>query len=255
MMREWLPLQDDFQHAILSLEGRGTDDSCTSCQATNAGKYRCEDCYHSGLLCQECCVAYHARHPFHSIRQWTGKYFQSVALQALGFVLHLGHGGSPCPAYNHRYDNSGREFTVVDVDGVYTHRVAWCECTNGPERWKQLLQAKLYPASIQYPKTAFTFRQLQYYGIDTLECGVTASSFMTKLRRLTNLHHPETVAVCSICLLVEFRQCYLPLIHRIEAGSWEESHGNGTTWRPSAHLVLLMTQIEHLVLVIWHGFA
>lgn len=255
MMREWLPLQDEFQRAIISLEGHGTDGSCTSCHAADAGEYRCEDCYYSGLFCKECCVAYHARHPFHSIRQWTGKYFQSVALQALGFMLHLGHGGSPCPTYDQMYDNSGKEITVVDVDGVYTHRVAWCGCANGPERWKQLLQTKLYPASTRFPKTAFTFRLLRYYGIDTLECGATASSFMTKLRRLTNLHHPETVAVSSIHLGVEFLERDLPLIHRIEAGSWAESQGNGTTWRPSIYLVLPTTQIEGLALVIWHGFV
>jgi hypothetical protein len=61
---------------------------------------------------------------------------------------------------------------------------------------------KLYPASVQYSKIAFMFWLLQYYNIDTLECGATASSFMTKLKRLINFHHPQTVAVSNIYFLL-----------------------------------------------------
>jgi hypothetical protein len=199
MMREWLLFQDQFQHEMLSLENQGLDALCSSCGQLEEGKYRCVDCYDSHLLCKECCITYHARHPFHSISEWNGKYFQSTTLQAMGFVLHFGHGGSACSSYEKM---EGGEFTVVDVDRVHTHTVAWCGCGGAPERWKQLLRMKLYPASVQYPKTVFTFRLLQYYGIDTLECGATASSFMTKLKRLTNPHHPQTVAVSSICFLL-----------------------------------------------------
>jgi hypothetical protein len=217
MMRDWLPYQEAFQDEILSSEGRGLDASCASCHNLDGGEYRCADCYFSGLLCQDCCVNEHARHPFHSISLWTGKYFQSTTLQALGFVLHLGHGGLCCPVSEDQ--NGGAEFTVVDVDGVYNHKVVWCGCTDAPERWKQLLQMKLYPASIQYPRTAFTFRLLRYYHIDMLECHTTASSFMTKLRRLTNLYHPLTVPVSAISYLSRFREFDSPLIHRIDTGS------------------------------------
>lgn len=195
MLREWLPFQDQFQHEILSSEGHGMDGLCSSCGKLDEGTYRCADCYHFDLLCKECCIDYHSRHPFHSISQWNGKYFQSITLQAMGFLLHCGHGGSPCPR------NEGKdigELTVMDVDRVHTHTVAWCGCVSAPERWKQLLRMKLYPASIHFPRTAFTFRLLRYYSIDTLECGATASSFMTKLQRLTNLYHPQTVAVSSL---------------------------------------------------------
>jgi hypothetical protein len=195
MMRDWLPYRDEFLHQILSVEGCGTHGLCGSCGKLDGGEYRCSDCYYSGLLCQECCLKDHTRHPFHSIGRWNGKYFQSTTLRDLGFVLHLGHGGSSCP------ENGGvdvKDFTVVDLDRVHNHQVAWCGCANAPERWKQLLQVKLYPASVQLPRTAFTFRLLEYYSMDVLECNSTAFAFMTKLRRLTNLYHPETVPVSGI---------------------------------------------------------
>jgi hypothetical protein len=199
MMRDWLPYQREFQEEILSSESPGSDTSCASCEKLDGGQYRCSDCYFNGLLCQECCVKDHTRHPFHSISQWNGKYFQSTSLQAIGFVLYLGHGGLRCPANDWLEDeNGGGEFTVVDMDGVYNHKMVWCGCTNAPQRWKQLLQMKLYPASVQFPRTAFTFQLLRYYNIDILECSATASSFMSKLRRLTNLYHPLTVPVIVI---------------------------------------------------------
>jgi hypothetical protein len=218
MMREWLLYRDEFQHEILSLEGHGGQSTCGSCGNLDGGEYRCLDCYSSALLCQSCCIKDHARHPFHSIRQWNGKYFKSTSLKDLGFVLHLGHGGLPCPA-NEGVGVDVADFIVVDVDRVHNHQVAWCKCANGSERWKQLLQVKLYPASVNFPRTAFTFRLLDYYSIDTLECNATASAFMTKLRRLTNLHHPETVPVSAIFFMQGFKDLNALFIHRIDTGS------------------------------------
>jgi len=197
MMRDWLPYQDEFQHEILCLEGPALDDSCKSCGKPGCGKYRCTDCRSSGLWCQDCCVRDHASHPFHSISQWTGTYFQPTTLRAIGFVLHLGHETLPCPHWT-ADETGGGDFTVVDVDGVYVHQVAWCQCRDAPDRWRQLLRMRLYPATVQFPRSAFTFRLLRYYNIDTLECNTSTASFMSKLRRLTNLYHPLTVPVSLI---------------------------------------------------------
>ena len=39
----------------------------------------------------------HSSLPFHSIEKWTGV-FKKTSLNAEGFILHLCHGGLPCPA-------------------------------------------------------------------------------------------------------------------------------------------------------------
>jgi len=196
MMRDWLLYQSEFQAEIISSEGHPMDASCASCWKQD-GQYRCSDCFRSGLYCQDCCVSAHAALPFHSITQWNGRYFEKTTLQALGFVLHLGHGGSSCPQMSEE-GYSGTELTVVDLDGIYIHTVAWCACTDPAERWKQLLRTRLYPASVQFPRTAFTFRLLNYFNMDILECDTSSASFMTKLRRLTNLYDPMNVPVSTM---------------------------------------------------------
>jgi hypothetical protein len=204
MMRDWIIHSKDFQAEILSSEGCPKDASCASCQKQDEGLYRCSDCFCFDLYCQECCVKAHTALPFHSMSQWNGKYFKKTTLQDMGFVLHLGHGGSSCPNNSWmKMDNGyvGTELTIVDLAGVYTHKVVWCACTNAPEHWRQLLRMRLYPGSIQIPRTAFTFRLLNYFNMDILECDTSSASFMTKLRRLTNLYHPTSVPVSAMFLV------------------------------------------------------
>ncbi|KIK73637.1 hypothetical protein PAXRUDRAFT_177903, partial [Paxillus rubicundulus Ve08.2h10] len=51
----------------------------------------------------------------------------------------------------------------------------------------------LFPASISRPETAFTFNVLDHYRIDNLECKTTATSFFSKLLRLTPKGTPVPV--------------------------------------------------------------
>jgi CxC2 like cysteine cluster associated with KDZ transposases len=59
----------------------------------------------------------------------------------------------------------------------------------------QLMAAGLYPATFHNPKTAFTFRVLEDFHLDNLECKTTPSQFFSRLRRLTNDEFPNTVPV------------------------------------------------------------
>jgi len=52
------------------------------------------------VACLKCCLESHKYLPFHRIQVWKGKFFQVTSLYAQGHVLHLGHGGKPCP-HNH----------------------------------------------------------------------------------------------------------------------------------------------------------
>jgi hypothetical protein len=59
----------------------------------------------------------------------------------------------------------------------------------------QLMMAGLFPATFHNPKTAFTFRVLEKFHLDNLECKTTPSQFFSCLRRLTNDEFPNTVLV------------------------------------------------------------
>jgi len=181
---------------ILSMEGPPSNMDCCSCGSHEGGRYKCSDCFFTGLLCLDCCLADHARHPFHRIKRWTGTYFARTTLAELGYVLYLGHGGSRCPSMGEaRGGDWNGTLVVVDIGHIHTHNVAWCTCTDAPSKWTQLIEMQLYPGSVQYPRTAFTFRLLDYYQLDATECNTTPQSFCTKLRRSTNKHHPDTVPV------------------------------------------------------------
>lgn len=84
---------------------------------------------------------------------------------------------------------------VIDRSGVHEIGVKWCCCLQAPERDMQLMAAGLFPATFRNPKTAFTFRVLEEFHLDNLECKTTPSQFFSRLRRLTSNEFPSTVPV------------------------------------------------------------
>jgi len=82
-----------------------------------------------------------------------------------------------------------------DKDGNPVITVRWCCCPNAPECNMQLMAAGLFPATFQDPKTAFTFRVLEEFHLDNLECKTTPSQFFSHLRRLTSDEFPNSVPV------------------------------------------------------------
>jgi len=131
--------------------------------------------------------------------------------------LYLGHGGAPCPGAGEEEVQAGgvvgEETTdkgtlseawkegprkcliVVDISGVHQLHIGWCRCKDAPAADVQLLRSRFFPASILNPSTAFTFGALEYFHIDSVECKTSASSFFSKLRRLTNNTNPDSVPV------------------------------------------------------------
>ncbi|KAH9012492.1 hypothetical protein EDB85DRAFT_2076743 [Lactarius pseudohatsudake] len=94
---------------------------------------------------------------------------------------------------DHRDKEGNPIITVVDRSGIHEISVSWCCCPEAPEREMQLMMAGLFPATFRNPKTVFTFRVLEDFHLDNLECKTTASQFFSRLRRLTNDEFPNTV--------------------------------------------------------------
>ena len=219
---EWLPYRNQYISEILDLEKPPTDQLCMRCQSQQ-GYLRCKQCFSQALLCQNCCFAIHHSTPLHHIEKWTGQFFNATSLNQEGFILHLGHGGKPCPGNNSRKfgqeDQLGssdeeegeddevlltswekkdrRCLVIVDTSGIHQLRISWCQCSTAAEPHIQLLRNHLFPASIKRPSTTFTFSLLGYFHIDSVECKTSASSFFKKLQRLTNGSNPHSVPVCS----------------------------------------------------------
>ena len=103
--------------------------------------------------------------------------------------------GSSRPGQN---DKDGNPIiTIINRSGVHEIGVRWCCCPDAAERDMQLMAAGLFPATFRNPKTAFTFRVLEEFHLDNLECKTTPSQFSSHLRRLTSDEFLNTVPVCQ----------------------------------------------------------
>jgi hypothetical protein len=182
----------------LELEAPPSNFNCESCKQFDF-EYRCQDCFPQAFTCGNCCLKSHRSLPFHKIEKWNGKCFVSAELRSLGLVLHLGHQGNPCPvsASEGDFEQSRSALRVIHQSGVHFHQVQYCECKEAPSRAIQLFRHRLFPATFERPETAFTFAVLDYFHIDAMECKTSASSFFSKLKRLTCSAFPQEVPVSS----------------------------------------------------------
>jgi hypothetical protein len=99
--------------------------------------------------------------------------------------------------------------TVVDKGGIFTHRTRYCGCKRHTSVPILLLQMGLYPGTVKEPSTSFTFRCLEYFHVDSMECRTSASNFINKIRRLTNNTFPMKTPVSHISHYLIFPDCYV----------------------------------------------
>ena len=97
---------------------------------------------------------------------------------------------------------SGPEFqpkentmVIVDKSGVHRLEVRCCDCPNAMSPDIQMFRHGFFPASFNRPKTVFTFRVLDDFLMDNLECGTSAMNYYSKLRRMTSSMFPHLVPV------------------------------------------------------------
>jgi len=140
-------------------------------------------------------------------------------LNTEGFILHLGHGGRPCPAnialatqaevaddveeeilMEAWEPRDKRTLVIVDVSRIHQLMVSWCCCKGCPDYETQLFEHGLFPASTTRTSTAFTFSVLEYFHVDAVECKTSASNFSNKLHQLTDFSSPQSVPVSMACL-------------------------------------------------------
>src|SRR5216684_3158272 len=107
-------------------------------------------------------------------------------------AFQLGFGSSKAGKTN---KDGNQVIIIIDRSEVHEIGVRWCCCPNASERDMQLMVAGLFPATFRNPKMAFTFRVLEEFNLDNLECKTTPSQFIGRLRRLTSNEFPNTVPV------------------------------------------------------------
>ncbi|KAG1848649.1 hypothetical protein F4604DRAFT_1687616 [Suillus subluteus] len=110
---------------------------------------------------------------------------------------------------------------IIDKSGVHRLEIRCCELSQCVE-----------------PKTAFTFRVLDDFLLDNLECGTSAMNYYSKLRRMTSSMFPHLVPVI-LCLLHQPG-------HDIDKACCKDRY---------RELMRVARQWRQLKTMKWHGFG
>ncbi|KLO04935.1 hypothetical protein SCHPADRAFT_840007, partial [Schizopora paradoxa] len=188
-IEEFIPLRDGIIDQLLMLEIGPEDGNVLSCVTCNdPASLRCISCFGNRILCKTCIIAAHASSPFHFVEEWNGHFWERTTLHRLGYTLHLGHDGDPCPMP----DGSGRLMHIVHCTGVHDLRVVFCGCHPIGLRYvdnsnmNQLLRARVFPATPERAQSAVTFECLNEFHILTTQGKLTAMDYYETLSRLTD---------------------------------------------------------------------
>ncbi|KAF6764603.1 hypothetical protein DFP72DRAFT_986468 [Ephemerocybe angulata] len=182
---------EEYLEELLRLDGMGSAEERRSCHRCNVSltidggaTYRCRDCAPNVLWCGDCVVEDHRRVYLHRIQKWNGKFFERVTLMSLGLRVQLGHThGERCTRPRAAFND---EFTVIDSDGFHTIALDYCGCNQGLSPVRQLLRARLFPATTIDPRCATTFRALETYQMLSFTGKISAYEFLLAIFRRTD---------------------------------------------------------------------
>ena len=169
------------------------------CESGTSRMTCCCDCLCYELSCIDCFITIHRNLPTHWAEVWDpdqGFFVRHdiAMLQDVTASVNLGHHGLPCPS---QYATN-LKFTVVDVNGVHQTKIHFCSCKGFPIWPEQLMRAKLFPATMTQPTTAFTFQVLKQFHLLHLKGKLSAYDFIGALHCLFDTAFPQWIAICSM---------------------------------------------------------
>lgn len=129
---------------------------------------------------------------------WNGHFFERTSLKALRLRIQLGHEpGDPCVNPSYCADD---DFVVLDLNGIHKVGINLCGCTKAQDLPRQLLCARLFPATVEQPKTAVTFNCMEFFHILTFESKASMFEFHNTLSRLMDNFggHDVPVSLSSV---------------------------------------------------------
>lgn len=112
----------------------------------------------------------------------------------MGLRVQLGHPpGEECLV---RAKAINDDFVVIDTDMVHEIALDYCACGHtSKDQVEQLLERRLFPATLSNPKTAATFRCLEFFELLQYESKLTPFEFYNTVSRLTDNTGLRTVVV------------------------------------------------------------
>ncbi|KZP14909.1 hypothetical protein FIBSPDRAFT_751237, partial [Athelia psychrophila] len=207
----WEHERDHYLDELMGLEGRGRFQSaCAGCIQTQPA-YRCKDCVHGALWCQDCVVHEHRLNPLHVVEKWNGMFFEKTSLRSLGLRVRLGHApGRYCKTKK----QGNKDFVVIHTNRIHTINLEFCRCTD--VKWHtQLLRYGWYPSTPTKPQTCATMEVLRQFHYMNLQGKLSAFSFYRALEYMsdsTGLHPPPDRLPAFVLMVRQWR--HLKLLKR-----------------------------------------
>ncbi|KIJ60877.1 hypothetical protein HYDPIDRAFT_116748 [Hydnomerulius pinastri MD-312] len=202
----WIPQRSAFLDEFIRHEGRGDyleDLGCYHCKE-EPGVYRCDDCFGRELYCRDCIVKCHASMPLHFIKHWNDLFFEATCLKSLGLRVQLGH----TPGQRCIRPKPVDDFVVIESNGIHEVGLDFCGCEMAQSHVKQLLRARLFPATVRDPHTAATFGVLEQFHLLSFESKASAYEFYHALKRRsdnTGLFEPKDRYEAFMRMIREWR--------------------------------------------------
>ncbi|KAG1888854.1 hypothetical protein F4604DRAFT_1877293 [Suillus subluteus] len=191
---------------FLHLEGRGDYSQEMCVCGEEAAIYCCQDCHGTELFCHLCMVRVHERQPFHKMERWDGISFHSITSKSMGICLQLGHTSGVC--CDNPLSAFNDDFVIIDYNGIYEVGLDFCGCASAQPHITQLLRVRLFPATTVDPKTAATFRSLEYFQMLSFESKVSVYEFYKTAAHLTDntgIHVPKDRYESMLRMMREWR--------------------------------------------------
>lgn len=127
---------------------------------------------------------------------WNGAFFSRISLKELGLRIQLGHPpGDACDIPRPAKNDS---FLIIDDHGIHEVGLDFCHCEKSKDHVTQLLRYGLYPATVNAPSTAATFRVLERFHILSFESKCSAQEFYRSLAQETDNTGLTVVRVCPV---------------------------------------------------------
>jgi hypothetical protein len=84
---------------------------------------------------------------------------------------------------------------ITHSNGLHDTAVQFCYCYSAPLDAVQLLDAQLFPATMEHPQTAFSFGVLDHFHQLTLSSKIPLHDYDDCLVKLTNPASPQDILV------------------------------------------------------------
>lgn len=134
-----------------------------------------------------------------ALQKWNGEYFEQSSLHDLGLVVQLNHTSFSCPLP----EDSHKDFTVLDSNGMHQVNVKFCSCTKQLPHHIQLLRRGWYPSTQKNPHTMASFCYLEQLDMLSLAGKISVYNCYCACEKQTcntGINPPKVQAHCSVML-------------------------------------------------------